>query len=141
MASKSPTDASLIIFLVHGTFAWGAGWEDARAIQTDADGNVFVTGISRPTPTSLYNYLTVKYDFLGNRLWEARYDGPISNEDLCGREGYYSGECLAGFIDSILGVNHSPHYYYKPACKILLEFNSSNLQKLAKYESFCKLME
>ena len=45
------------------------------------DGNLYVSGSSRLTDTSLYDCLTANYDPAGNKLWEARYDAD-SREDL-----------------------------------------------------------
>ncbi|MDR3553265.1 MAG: SBBP repeat-containing protein [Syntrophobacteraceae bacterium] len=45
------------------------------AIAVDADGNVYVTGLSS-TGDSTARYVTIKYDLNGNQDWEAHYDGP-----------------------------------------------------------------
>jgi hypothetical protein len=53
----------------------GSTEDQARAVAVDSGGNVYVTG------TSDEDYLTVKYDRLGNELWLARYDGPAGSLD------------------------------------------------------------
>jgi len=47
----------------------------ASSILVDPSDNVYVTGYSYDWGTSL-NYATIKYDFLGNEVWTAIYDGP-----------------------------------------------------------------
>lgn len=46
----------------------------AQALAVDSEGNVYVTGYSYGKGTD-YDYLTIKYDPQGKRLWEARYLG------------------------------------------------------------------
>jgi hypothetical protein len=53
----------------------------ARAIATDAAGNVYVTGFSVGSGGAQEDYATIKYDTDGNQLWLARYNGPADNWD------------------------------------------------------------
>ena len=53
----------------------GNDWDGARAMATDALGNIYVTGDSAGIGTS-QDYATVKYDPEGREVWTARYDGP-----------------------------------------------------------------
>lgn len=46
----------------------------AQALAVDSEGNVYVKGYSYGKGTD-YDYLTIKYDPRGKRLWEARYLG------------------------------------------------------------------
>lgn len=50
----------------------------ARALAVDGEGNVYVTGVMGDyRPMKDYgDYVTIKYDTDGNRVWVARYDGP-----------------------------------------------------------------
>lgn len=57
----------------------GSDW--ATAIAVDASGNVYVTGNITNPPFGL-DYLTVKYDPSGRQVWEARYDGEESHDDM-----------------------------------------------------------
>jgi hypothetical protein len=60
------------------------GIDEATAIAVDDFENVYVTGWSESTTGHDYagrDYATVKYDSSGNRLWVARYDGPVSDRD------------------------------------------------------------
>ncbi|MBN2591880.1 MAG: SBBP repeat-containing protein [Sedimentisphaerales bacterium] len=47
----------------------------ACSILVDPSDNVYVTGYSYEWGTSL-DYATIKYDFIGNEVWVATYDGP-----------------------------------------------------------------
>ena len=49
---------------------FGTSNDEAKAIEVDMTGNVFVTGIS------YYNYVTIKYNAAGDTLWIRSYNGP-----------------------------------------------------------------
>jgi uncharacterized delta-60 repeat protein len=54
----------------------GSGSADgATAILVDGDGRVYVTGYSE-NEARTFDYVTIRYDSGGNRIWVARYDGP-----------------------------------------------------------------
>jgi plastocyanin len=94
-----PKRLNLILFLTIGIFfltvlptlaesvdtAWvrryngpGNALDYACAIVVDGSGNVYVTGASYGSETDL-DYTTIKYDSLGNELWEKRYNGTGGN--------------------------------------------------------------
>ncbi|ABK15880.1 SBBP repeat-containing protein [Syntrophobacter fumaroxidans] len=52
----------------------------AYALAVDGSGNVHVTGYS--TGADGYDYLTIKYDPAGTRLWVQRYDGAAGDTDM-----------------------------------------------------------
>lgn len=58
-----------------------SGYDDAQQMRLGASGDLYITGYSAGNGTN-NDYLTLKYD-TGNAaiLWEARFDGPASNND------------------------------------------------------------
>jgi hypothetical protein len=79
------TESRVLKYDASGKLLWearyGAGGpcDEPAAIALDADGNVVVTGsvcVSHGT-----NYITVKYDALGNELWTAAFDGIVGQND------------------------------------------------------------
>lgn len=55
-------------------------WEQGTALAVDAMGNIFVVGDSWGIGT-YQDFLTIKYDNLGNLLWVSRYNGPANYSD------------------------------------------------------------
>ena len=56
--------------------------DKASAIVVDSEGNKYVTGSSfRGTPQKHADYDTVKFDSLGNEVWNTRYDARRNGED------------------------------------------------------------
>ena len=58
----------------------GNNYDEAHAIAVDASGNVYVTGESKGSSGNL-DYVTIKYSPNGNKVWEARYNGPGNGDD------------------------------------------------------------
>lgn len=52
------------------------GFDTATAIAVDTQDNIYVTGPSDPSGLGNFDYLTLKYNASGKKLWEARYNGP-----------------------------------------------------------------
>ncbi len=57
----------------------GNGYDLACDISVDDDENVYVSGSTLGLST---DYTTIKYDSLGNELWNMRYDGPTNQMDV-----------------------------------------------------------
>ncbi len=52
----------------------------ATAVAADRNGNTYVTGYIGAEGSR--DYLTVKYDSLGNKVWSVTYDGPSGGDDM-----------------------------------------------------------
>jgi uncharacterized delta-60 repeat protein len=61
----------------------GNGYDEARAIVTDAAGNVYVTGYSAG-PSANYDVVTIMYNAAGVQQWATRFNGTANGFD----EGY-----------------------------------------------------
>jgi hypothetical protein len=61
----------------------GPAYNNDRAcsILVDPSNNVYVTGYSYDWSTSI-DYATIKYDFVGNEVWVAVYDGPSYSQNV-----------------------------------------------------------
>jgi len=60
----------------------GNGMDQSRYIAVDRSGNVYITGRSRPDSNgTTFDFVTIKYDPLGNQLWVQGYNGPAGNDD------------------------------------------------------------
>jgi hypothetical protein len=53
----------------------------ANGLALDDSGNVYVTGFSTGGGTS-YDFITIKYNSVGDTLWVRKYDGPGSGFDI-----------------------------------------------------------
>ncbi len=81
------TDYATVKYAADGNLLWAARYngpgnsdEEAYDLAIDSAGNVYVTGISVSEVTSS-DYVTVKYDTNGNRLWVATYNGTENSDD------------------------------------------------------------
>lgn len=61
----------------------GSGYSEdyANALALDNFGNVYVTGRAGATLGAYYDFVTVKYNRLGEEQWVRRYNGPGSDRD------------------------------------------------------------
>lgn len=52
------------------------------AVTTDASGNIFIAGASYRGPTNDYDYVILKYDSGGTKIWNTFYNGSGSSYDI-----------------------------------------------------------
>jgi len=83
--SGAQEDYLTIKYHSNGDTAWvreynEPGQDIARALAVDDSNNVYVTGYSVGSGTSLDN-ATIKYNSDGNQLWVERYNGPTNGPD------------------------------------------------------------
>ena len=55
-------------------------WDEGKDITADNLGYIYITGYSYNVGTN-NNYITFKYDSLGNQIWQVKYNGPANNSD------------------------------------------------------------
>lgn len=80
-----------------------SGFDEAREMRLGTSGALYVTGFSQGLNTN-NDYLTLKFDTAnGTILWEARFDGPASNNDQA-----FSMEIDATESIYVVGTSFSP---------------------------------
>lgn len=57
------------------------GIDTARGLTVDSGGSVYVLGDTEETQSFIYDYLTLKYDTDGNKVWTATYNTGDGNND------------------------------------------------------------
>ena len=85
--SDSTFDFTLVKYNSVGTELWtaryngtGNGNDFLKAMTTDSQGNIYLTGLTYTSSQSL-DYATIKYNSAGVRLWVATYNGTGSGID------------------------------------------------------------
>jgi|GEM_PF-1579931 len=87
MAGASP-DIVLIKYTPDGQRLWSAtfdgpsnGTDSVRDLAVDAEGNVYLGGVSRRVVDDIGDFVTIKYSLDGLRLWTAFYNSPYNQRD------------------------------------------------------------
>jgi hypothetical protein len=100
-------DAALVKYDNDGKELWralfdgGEGMDDfANGLVMGPDGNLYVAGISKLSAG--LEYVTLKYDPAGNRLWVARFSDPILGDGPVGPAVDSGGNV---YIAGVLGLN------------------------------------
>jgi uncharacterized delta-60 repeat protein len=121
--SDNDYDYVTIKYNTNGTLLWtkryngpGNGFDSANAIAVDGSGNVYVTGES-VSSNHHKEYLTIKYNTNGKRLWAKRYDRPGFSDDSAnaiavdGSGNVYitGGSRGSDFEDDYATIKYSPN--------------------------------
>ena len=74
----SPAGVELWVNIYNGLV--GNGYDEATDIVYDGADGIYITGASKNTGTN-NDYVTIKYDTLGNQKWLISYNGPANDND------------------------------------------------------------
>lgn len=102
----------------------GDNWDIGRGLAIDAAGNIYVTGETYSNST-LFDFITIKYDAAGNQLWEAIYDGPMNSEDAA-RDIAVDGS------GNVYVIGHTNWEIQSRADFATIKYNSSGQQQWIK---------
>lgn len=87
MGNGTAQDFATVCYTENGSQLWayryagpGAGYDVGAKLILDDNGEIYASGTSYLSATN-NDYLTLKFDSLGNKLWETRFDGPASGAD------------------------------------------------------------
>ncbi len=128
------TDTAQITWVSHYQSNRASRIDVAHDVVLDGQGNVFVTGKSEGSGTA-NDYLTVKYDFSGNEVWRARYDGPGHGVDIANAIALDSeGNVYVTGLSS--GNGQLPDYWPRSAYDFCtIKYNSGGKQEwVARYD-------
>lgn len=99
----------------------GNGFDEARAIDVDENGNSYITGYTLSTGNN-YNIITIKYDASGTQMWATTYNGSANGFD----EGYDITSDAAGnvYVCGSAETSNAADY-------VTLKYNSAGVQQWA----------
>jgi Secretion system C-terminal sorting domain/Beta-propeller repeat len=99
----------------------GNGFDEARSIDVDDNGNSYITGYTLSTGNN-YNIITIKYDASGNQMWATTYNGSANGFD----EGYDITSDAAGnvYVCGSAETSNAANY-------VTIKYNSAGVQQWA----------
>lgn len=84
----------------------GNGNDVANSIEVDSSGNVYITGSGFETASNSFDYVTIRYNLLGQMDWITKYNGAsnfidVSNDIILDNSGnvYITGASYEQFYD------------------------------------------
>jgi hypothetical protein len=92
VSTNNGNDAVLLKFDVNGTLLWERTWggpasDQSLAVATAADGSAYIAGTSTSFGSSSSGLFVVKFDSLGNLVWQRILDGAEGNGVAVGPDG------------------------------------------------------
>lgn len=118
--SATYEDFVIVKYSYLGDQAWvatydgtGNDYDAVTAMTTDISGNTYVVGMTYNLEFDS-DYLTMKYDTFGRRLWSSRYEGPDDVEDIptaialdAARQVYVTGTSAGLVSDDYTTIKYS----------------------------------
>ena len=92
VSTNNGNDAVLLKFDVNGTLLWERTWggqesDESLAVAAAPDGSAYIAGTATSFGPSSAGLFVVKYDALGNLVWQRIFDGAAGNAVAVGPDG------------------------------------------------------
>lgn len=92
VTADNQNDAVLLKFDANGTLLWERAWggaasNESLAVATASDGSVYIAGTATSFGPSSAGLFVVKFDSLGNLVWQRISDGAAGNAVAVGSDG------------------------------------------------------
>jgi uncharacterized delta-60 repeat protein len=92
VTADNQNDAVLLKFDANGTLLWERAWggaasDESLAVATASDGSVYIAGTATSFGPSSAGLFVVKFDSLGNLVWQRISDGAAGNAVAVGPDG------------------------------------------------------
>src|SRR6185503_12822705 len=92
VTADNGNDAVLLKFDTSGTLLWERTWggtssDESLAVATASDGSAYIAGTATSFGPSSSGLFVVKFDAIGNPVWERIFDGAAGNAVAVGSDG------------------------------------------------------